>query len=159
MARRRRRTRSRRAAPPAAPRRRRTRRSSGGIRAGRAGFATLPGMIGIVVGAASAIGGATLLQMGANAAKVQLPQAVKDFAPLAGAGVIAALAMLAKRPDWTMPALIGGGLVTLLNKFVTPAGAGAYYRLRGAGNVQRALTNDMRGAGSVQRVLSAERVG
>jgi hypothetical protein len=150
--------RRRRYAAPAAPRATRRRRSFTRSAGPRAGFASIPLLVGTVIGAGAAIGSGVLLQMGANAAKFELPQVVKDYAPLAGAGVVAGLAMLA--PKWkalTMPALIGGAAVVALNMFLsrnTPPAAKGYYRLNGAGNVARTI-NATSGAGNVARTINA----
>ena len=157
---RRRRTRTK-ASRPAAPRRRRAsapKRRRTASRAGRRGSAPVATVAGIALGGAAAIGGAALLTMAANAAKFDLPQIVKDFAPIAGAGAVAGLAALApKFRALTMPALIGGVAVVMLHKFGTK-GAGSYHRLRGAGNVARVLASNVNGAGNVARVLAANAV-
>ena len=93
--------------------------------------------------------------MAADAAKVQLPPAVKQFAPLAGAGVVYGLTMLAPGfKKLATPALIGGAAVLALQMFMAKknGGAGAYNRLAGAGNVSRVLNAPV-GAGNVARVL------
>lgn len=150
--------RRRRYAAPRAPRATRRRRSFTRAAGPRAGFASVPLLVGTVIGAGAAIGSGVLLQMAANAAKFELPQAVKDYAPLAGAGVVAGLAMLA--PKWkalTMPALIGGAAVVALNMFLsrnTPPAAKGYYRLTGSGNVARTI-NATSGAGNVARTINA----
>lgn len=148
MARKRRRTRSRKSAP----KRRR--------RASRKGSTLVEGIAGTALGASAAIGGAAVLNMAANAAKVDLPQAVKDYGPLVGAGVVAGLTQVDKRfKKLAVPALIGGGLVFVLNKYLmNKAGSGrygayGYNRLRGAGNVAGTL-NAPRGAGNVSDVLN-----
>lgn len=159
MARRRRRTRR-----PFFARRRRSarrgpsRRRRGAVRSGRRGFASLGGLIGIPVGMAAALGGAAVLGMAANAAGKPLPQIVKDYAPLAGAGVVAGLAYLApKFRNLTVPALIGGALALGLQMYAAKkaGGAGAYNRLRGSGAVARVLGSGATGAGAVARVLGA----
>lgn len=126
------------------------------LRSGQRGTAGVGGLVGVGIGAASAIGGAALLGMAAQAAKIELPQVVKDFAPMAGAGVIAVLGRLS--PKWrslAIPALVGAAAITAFQKFVAPrmAGAGAYNRLRGAGNVAR-LMGTPAGAGNAARVLA-----
>lgn len=157
MQRRRRRTRKARRTAPAAPRRRRTARR-GGSRAyagGRRGSAPVAMIAGLGIGAASAIGGAALLAKAAQMANVQLPDVVKQFAPIAGAGVVAGLSRLSpKFKGVAVPALIGGALVVAAAMFM-PKAAGNYRLLRGAGNVARSLTNGARGAGNVARSLTA----
>lgn len=141
--------------------RRGARRRRGAVRAGRRGFMSLGalgGLAGVPVGLAAALGGAAVLNMAANMAGKPLPQVVKDYAPLAGAGVIAGLAYLApKFRNLTVPALIGGAIGVALQMYAAKkaGGAGAYSRLRGAGAVQRVLTNSPRGASGVARVLTA----
>lgn len=139
--------------------RRRAPRRRSSVRASRRGFMS-GGMVstvaGTLIGAAAAIGGGALLQTGANLAKVELPAIVKQYAPIAGAGVVAGLAALSKRwKDLTVPALVGGAAMVALGMFLKPKGAGAYNRLRGtgAGNVAGVL-NGARGAGNVGRVIN-----
>lgn len=136
--------------------RRRTRRAN--TRAGRAGMAPVNMLAGTVIGAGAAVGAAALLNTAAQAAGKELPQVVRDYAPIAGALVVAGLSRLApKFRGLTMPALIGGAAVVGLNMLLARRGAGAYNRLRGAGNVARALTgNGVAGAGNVARTLAYE---
>lgn len=145
MARRRRSSRRR------APARRRT-----STRSSRRGSAPVNLLVGTTLGAAAAIGSAVLVNRAAAMAGQTLPPIAQRFAPLVGAGAVAALAAVApKFKTLTMPALIGGAAVMALDWFMarnnTPA-AGAYRRLAGAGNVARTLAPN--GAGNVARTLA-----
>jgi len=143
-------------------RRRSTRRRSSGAgrrrASSRAGFAAIPLLAGATIGGAAAIGGGVFTQMAANLAKFELPQVVKDFAPIAGGALIAGITyMVPKFRNLTIPTLVGAGAVTVLNMLLarnTGAKGYQYYpalgynRLRGSGNVARTL-NAQRGAGNV----------
>lgn len=139
---------------PAAPRRRRTFRRAGNP---RRGAALVPMLAGGVIGAAAATGAGALTNALAEKFNVALPQAVKDYAPVAGAGVVALISWLT--PKWralVMPAVVGGVAVQALSSWLAnrTAPAKGYYRLAGAGNVARTL-NAPEGAGNVARVLNA----
>jgi hypothetical protein len=90
---------------------------------------------------------------------------IAQYAPLVGAGAVAALGMLSpKLKSLTMPTLIGAALVFALQLWQASKtapkgtrgyiGAGRYPLLQGAGNVARTI-NTTRGAGNVARTLDA----
>jgi hypothetical protein len=125
-------------------------------------------VVGTAIGAGAALGtGALVAQLLSMTRKAGTPpteteKTVIEYAPLVGAGAVAALGMVAKKFKLlTMPALIGGALYFALMKYkdskaAAPKGyigAGRYPLLQGAGNVSRTI--NMQGAGSVQRVLNA----
>lgn len=152
--------RRRRRRPLFARRRRSTRRAPSrrrrSVRSGQRGSASVGLLAGLPLGFAAATGGAALLNMAAGFAGVQLPQVVKDYAPLAGAAVVYGLTRLTpKFRNLGTPALLGGALALGLQMWAASrAGAGSYGRLRGSGAVARVLGNP-NGAGAVARVLGS----
>lgn len=147
--------RRRRHAAPAAPRRRRTFHRAGNP---RRGMALVPMLVAGTIGAAAATGAGALTNALAQKFEINLPQAVKDYAPIAGAGVAALLESLTPRfRSLVIPTVVGGIAVQALSTWLTskpPVSAKGYYRLPGAGNVARTV-NAMSGAGNVARTINA----
>ncbi len=130
-------------------------------RTSRRGKGLIAPIAGTVLGASAAVGAAALLNLAASATKIQLPAVVKDYAPIAGALVVAGLATQAKQfKTLARPALIGGVAMVALQMWLKSRmgagyhGAGRYNKLSGAGNVSRVLGNMPSGSGNVARVIA-----